>query len=138
MIHCLMQIFLFVSELQRPLLPLFDLTEAIFCKSRVPEPDRITGDPLWKGHVKSWTAELASENPPRKPAEMFTVAMIVSLELLVSDEDEPICARALSWVMLCMVWASLRCDGGFSQRQKQQAAIRPIKKSRPLSTGPHL
>ena len=77
---------------------------------RVPEPDRITGDPLWKGHVKSWTAELASENPPRKPAEMFTVAMIVSLELLVADEEEPLCARALSWVVLCMVWASLRCD----------------------------
>ena len=76
----------------------------------VPEPDRISGDPLWKGHVKSWSAELASENPPRKPAEMFTVAMIVSLELLVADEEEPLCARALSWVVLCMVWASLRCD----------------------------
>ena len=77
---------------------------------RVPEPDRISADPLWKGHVKSWTAELAAENPPRKPAEMFTVAMLISMEVLISDEAEPLCARALAWVVLCMVWASLRCD----------------------------
>ena len=118
---------------------------------RVPEPDRISGDPLWKGHVKSWSAELASEKPPRKPAEMFTVAMIVSLELLVADEEEPLCARALSWVVLCMVWASLRCDDvqcvkpmlttlsnyglRLVLRRKQLAVIKLTRKSWPLSTG---
>ena len=77
---------------------------------RVPEVDRISGDELWKNHVKSWTAELAQDAPPRKPAEMFTVAMIISLELVVVDESSPSFIRCLSWVVLCMVWASLRCD----------------------------
>ena len=77
---------------------------------RVPEVGRISGDELWKNHVKSWTAELAQDAPPRKPAEMFTVAMIISLELVVTDESSPSFMRCLSWVVLCMVWASLRCD----------------------------
>lgn len=77
---------------------------------RVDEGSRISSDPLWKGHVKSWTAELASEAPPRKPAEMFTVAMVLALELTVADEQSPIFKRALAWVVLCMVWGAMRCD----------------------------
>eukprot|EP00435_Cladocopium_sp_Y103_P001505 s953_g1.t1 len=77
---------------------------------RVPEDRQISKDPVWVGHVKSWTAELSADSPPRKPAEMYTVAMLLSLELRVEDESEPIFARALSWVVLGMVWAALRCD----------------------------
>ena len=77
---------------------------------RVPDVDRISNDELWKNHVKSWTAELALDAPPRKPAEMFTVSMVISLELFVVDETAPSFLRCLSWVVLCMVWASLRCD----------------------------
>ena len=43
---------------------------------RVVEGSRISDDPVWKGHIKSWAAELASESAPRKPAEMYTVAMV--------------------------------------------------------------
>eukprot|EP00435_Cladocopium_sp_Y103_P036749 s3393_g9.t1 len=77
---------------------------------RVPEDEQISRDPLWTGHVKAWTAELAAESPPRKPAEMYTVAMLVSLEILVCVEDEFIFKRALAWVILVMVWGALRCD----------------------------
>eukprot|EP00435_Cladocopium_sp_Y103_P016255 s3393_g4.t1 len=77
---------------------------------RVPEDMQLSRDPLWIGHIKSWSAELSAENPPRKPAEMYTVAMIIALELTVEDEGEPIFARALAWVVLVMVWAALRCD----------------------------
>jgi hypothetical protein len=31
---------------------------------------------------------------------MFTVAILIALELLVMDNSEPIFARALSWVLL--------------------------------------
>ena len=41
---------------------------------------------------------------------MYTVAMLISLELTVVDEDAPLFARALSWVVLCMVWGAMRCD----------------------------
>ena len=77
---------------------------------RVPEGSRISDDPLWKGHVKSWSAELAEDAPPRKPAEMYTTAIIISLELTVVCEGEPLFTRALAWVVLCMVWGAMRCD----------------------------
>ena len=77
---------------------------------RVPEDQQISRDPIWVGHVKSWTAELSADSPPRKPAEMYTVAMLLSLELHVENENEPVFSRALAWVVLVMVWASLRCD----------------------------
>eukprot|EP00435_Cladocopium_sp_Y103_P019604 s2653_g4.t1 len=77
---------------------------------RVPEDQQLSRDPLWVGHVKSWTAEISAEAPPRRPAEMYTVAMLLALELTVDDETELIFTRALAWVVLVMVWAALRCD----------------------------
>eukprot|EP00435_Cladocopium_sp_Y103_P006564 s4728_g2.t1 len=77
---------------------------------RVPEDQQLSRDPLWLGHIKSWGAELSADSPPRRPAEMYTVAMIISLELTVEDETESLFKRALSWVVLVMVWAALRCD----------------------------
>ena len=77
---------------------------------RVPDALRISEDPLWKGHIKSWSAELSEDAAPRRPAEMYTVAIVVALELTVMDEAEPIFARALSWVLLVMIWGAMRCD----------------------------
>jgi hypothetical protein len=77
---------------------------------RVPDGARISDDPLWKGHVKSWSAELAEDAPPGKPAEMYTTAILISLELTVVADDEPLFVRALAWVALCMVWGAMRCD----------------------------
>eukprot|EP00435_Cladocopium_sp_Y103_P053229 s367_g17.t1 len=77
---------------------------------RVVEGERISDDPLWRGHVKSWTAELSVESPPKKPAEMYTVAIVLALELTVVDEKALIFQRALAWVTLCMVWGAMRCD----------------------------
>ena len=77
---------------------------------RVSEDARISSDELWKGHVRSWTAELSAEAPPRKPAEMYTVAMAISLELTTVDTGAPIFQRALSWIVLCMLWGAMRCD----------------------------
>eukprot|EP00435_Cladocopium_sp_Y103_P019650 s5608_g4.t1 len=77
---------------------------------RVPEGERLSNEELWKAHVKSWTSELAADSPPTKPAEMYTVAMLLSLELRVADETHTIFSRALAWVVLVMVWGSMRCD----------------------------
>ena len=77
---------------------------------RVVDGSRIHDDALWRSHIKSWTAELSSEAPPKKPAEMFTVAMVISLELVVADETGGLFQRALSWIFLCMVWGAMRCD----------------------------
>lgn len=56
---------------------------------------------LW-AWSKSWGAELCEDAAPRKPAEMYTVAIVIALGLTVVDETEPIFARALSWVVLVM------------------------------------
>ena len=77
---------------------------------RVSNDARISEDPLWLGHVKSWSAELAETAEPRKPAEMYTVAMLLALELTVVEETEVLFTRALAWVVLCMVWGAMRCD----------------------------
>ena len=77
---------------------------------RVVDRNRIHDDALWKGHIKPWSAELSSEAPLKKPAEMFTVAMVVSLELVVAYETGVLFQRALAWIVLCMVWGAMRCD----------------------------
>ena len=60
--------------------------------------------------MKRWTAELSEDAPPRKPAEMYTTAVLISLELTVVCESGPLFVRARSWVVLCMVWSAMRCD----------------------------
>ena len=62
---------------------------------RVVDGSRIHEDPLWKGHIRSWSAELSAEAPAKKPAEMYTVAMVLSLELVVVDTRAPVFQRAL-------------------------------------------
>ena len=76
----------------------------------VPESARLSDDHLWKGHVKSWGAELAMDAPPRKPAEMYITAMLIALELCVVSETETFFDRALAWVVLCMIWGAMRCE----------------------------
>lgn len=39
---------------------------------RIPEDERLSRDPLWQGHVKSWTAELGAESQPKQTAPMYT------------------------------------------------------------------
>ena len=77
---------------------------------RVPEDLRISNEGIWKSHVKSYTAELSEDAPPVRVAPLYTVAMLVSLELNVMDESLPLFSRALSWIVLIMVWCSMRCD----------------------------
>ena len=77
---------------------------------RVPEGERLSDEQLWLAHIKAWTAELAADSPPVKPAEMFTIAMLLSLELVVADVSQRLFSRALAWVVLVMIWGSMRCD----------------------------
>lgn len=77
---------------------------------RVPDSEKISKDPTWEGFVRSWTAELNESSAPTTPAPMFTVAMLISLECNVVNDSAPIFERALSWVVLLMVWCSFRCD----------------------------
>lgn len=89
----------------------FDIALQLFeTVGRIPEDERLSRDPLWQGHIKSWEAELSADAPPQQTAPMLTIAMLISLELVVVDEGEPLYKRALSWAYLVMVWGALRCD----------------------------
>ena len=77
---------------------------------RIPEGERLSNEEIWRSHVKAWTAEVAADSPPTKPAEMYTVAMLISLELMVADDSQQLFSRALAWVVLVMIWGSMRCD----------------------------
>ena len=76
----------------------------------IPEGERLSNEEIWRSHVKAWTAEVAADSPPTKPAEMYTVAMLISLELMVADDSQQLFSRALAWVVLVMIWGSMRCD----------------------------
>ena len=60
--------------------------------------------------MKAWTAEIAADAPPTKSAEMYTIAMLLALELVIGDESQQVFSRALAWVTLVMIWGSMRCD----------------------------
>ena len=46
---------------------------------RVPADMQLSREEVWVAHVKAWTAELSVDAPPVRPAEMYTVAMLISL-----------------------------------------------------------
>ena len=52
----------------------------------------------WDGLVRTGSAELNKASAPTTYAPMFTVAMYISLECSVQDDNAPIFERALSWV----------------------------------------
>ena len=77
---------------------------------KVPEPERFSRDNTWLAQLSSLTADLKAASPPTKQAPMISTAMIVSLELHVVKKDETPFERALAWVALVAVFASMRID----------------------------
>ena len=76
----------------------------------VPPEARLGSSPLLNNVVKSLTKQLASDALPKKSAPLFTVAMVISAELLVVDPGANVVARILAFVFLVMIWCALRTD----------------------------
>ena len=76
----------------------------------VPPEDRMGSSPLLNNVVRSLAAQLASGAMPKKSAPLYTVAMVISAELLVVDERANGVARILAFVFLMMIWCALRTD----------------------------
>ncbi|CAE7193938.1 unnamed protein product [Symbiodinium sp. CCMP2592] len=77
---------------------------------RFGEGDMLSRDPTWISYSKNVTAELVEKGPMLHQAAQPTVAMALSLELYVFDEDRARYARALAFVALLMLWGSMRSD----------------------------
>ncbi|CAE8623280.1 unnamed protein product [Polarella glacialis] len=76
---------------------------------RVSEADKISGSASWIAVVDAWTAKLAVGNTTKKRAELYPVAVMISLELMVVGAA-PDFLRAWAWVMLLKIWMCLRTD----------------------------
>lgn len=77
---------------------------------QVPANARFSMDPVWKAAVDHWTTQATVGNTTVKQAQLYTTAMIVSLELTVVDASFPLFVRAMAWVVLLMLWGCLRVD----------------------------
>jgi hypothetical protein len=77
---------------------------------KVPQSEWLSADPLWVSFMKSLEAEVTAAAPSSQEAPMYSVAMVVALELAVSDPDLDMFSRFTSWVALLMTWTSMRCD----------------------------
>ena len=74
-------------------------------------PDRrMADDRLLVESVRSWTTELENGAAPVKSAPMMTVSVILACELLVCSPSYPDGMRYMAFVLLIMIWASLRAD----------------------------
>ena len=76
---------------------------------QVPAENRLSEDQLWLESVKSWTAELSRDAPPRKQADLYTVAIAVSAELTLANAAAPLGQRFYCFVLL-LLWGTMRCD----------------------------
>ena len=54
--------------------------------------------------------QLMTDALPKKTAPLFTVAMVISAEILVMDLGSPLVTRVLAFLFLVMIWGALRTD----------------------------
>ena len=71
---------------------------------------RLSEDRLLIEACRSWTAELEQDAPPKKQAPMYTIAVILSAELCVCKATCPIGLRFYAFVLLLLIWTTMRCD----------------------------
>eukprot|EP00439_Symbiodinium_sp_Y106_P019494 s9822_g2.t1 len=72
--------------------------------------DRLSSDPLLVESVRAWTMQLETVAEPVKQAEMVTVAMVLSAEVLLVKVGTPPGLRFGCFIFLLMCWGTLRCD----------------------------
>ena len=77
---------------------------------RVPDDKRCSNDATWMSHLASWKLELEMKGRAPKAAKPYTVAILVSLEIFIFDEEQDLYFRFIGWVMLLACWTSLRVD----------------------------
>ena len=77
---------------------------------RVRDEDMLSKDKTWLTQLASYTADLETLQTARRQAAMLTVAIVLALEVHVMEDSVPEYEMAISWVVLLMVYCSLRAD----------------------------
>ena len=95
------------KSVPKSLLATFSLLETI---GQVSPDSRFSVDPILVETVRSWTSDLEAENLSVKQAPLCTVAVLLSLELLVCATLQALGLRFVAFCDLLMIWATLRAD----------------------------
>ena len=77
---------------------------------QVAADQRLSTDSLVESAIKSWTAELEQDARPVRQAPMFTIAILMSLEMTLARTNTDSGLRFACFMVLLMVWGALRCD----------------------------
>ena len=77
---------------------------------QVPMEQRICEDVLFTEGIRHWTMTLEEDAPPTKQAQMYSIAILLSCELMICMDDETIGLRFYAFILLLTVWATLRLD----------------------------
>ena len=77
---------------------------------QVTADQRLSTDSLVESAVKSWTTELEQGSRPVRQAPMFTIAILMSLEMTLARTNTDNGLRFACFMVLLMVWGALRCD----------------------------
>ena len=74
-------------------------------------PDtRFSSDPILVETVRSWTADLEAATPRVKQAPLYTIAIMLSMELLLCTTSQAQGLRFVAFCGLLMTWLTLRAD----------------------------
>ena len=74
-------------------------------------PDaRFSGDPILVETVRSWTADLEAAAPAVRQAPLYTIAIMLSMELLLCTTSQPLGLRFVAFCGLLMTWSTSRAD----------------------------
>eukprot|EP00435_Cladocopium_sp_Y103_P064036 s303_g25.t1 len=106
---------------------------------KVLETGRLSSDPLKAEHLKSWKLVLMGERTGRGPARPYTVAILITIELVVVDATVEPYFRFIGWLMLVSNWSSLRVDDAQNiQPETVRLSTRGLsfRLSRTKTTGP--
>ena len=76
----------------------------------VAEEKRLSCDPMVVETIRSWTMELEADGPPCKPAPLLPVSAMLACEMMVCRPVYELGLRFTAFVLLLMIWSSLRCD----------------------------
>ena len=71
---------------------------------------RLSSDALVEAAIKSWTSELEVGAKPVRKAPLFTVAMLLALEMTLARTTVESGLRYACFMVLIMIWSALRCD----------------------------
>ncbi len=71
---------------------------------------RLGLSPILINVTKNMKKELSVGGPPRRTAPVFTVAMVIAAELVVTDPETEVVLRMMAYILLLMVWGAMRTD----------------------------